>query len=444
MAAPFHRLALFTALLVAALAGCSEGRKPPPKTTVTVVNAAPTQGAISFLREQHVEATLNYREASSPLLFDEDQYDFNIETSPPGAASPQLIDSFSQQVVHGTDYLIVLTEAGGSAVHLVLEKPPFSSTSETEARAVHAAPAGQPVDVFITAPDADLAAATPIGSVAFEQATDPLLLAPGDYVLTLTEAGNPANVLFASAPFTLGAGASNAFVITGDGGEGLAPYSVVVAGTGSGQLFDKNAFSGVEIVNAAADGAPRDVYLDADFSAPIAAAIPGNGVTMQLPVAAGTRKLTVTPAGNPGVVEAELSFTATATRRQTALIAGDPGGLKIAGIQDDPRPVVGESKVRFMNGATLFTGLAFFIVQPGVDVLSGTVSPVTTLTPAGLSARFSIPPGTYDVVLGDPSTSTVVAGPQSLTFSDGGLYTILATNGAGSGTANIVPLQGFE
>jgi hypothetical protein len=438
-----RHLALAAALLVAAaLVGCSEGRKQPPKTTVSVVNAAPTRGQINFLREQHVEATLDYQAASNPLVFDEDQYNFNIETTLPGSSTPQLLDTFTQQVQHGTDYLFVVTEQGGSVVHLVFEKPAFSSTSAAQARVVHAAPSGPAMDVFITAPGADLASAAPLGSVTFEQATQATDLTPGDYVLTVTPAGDPGNVLFTSTPLTVGAGASLAFVVVQEAGEGLAPYGVVVAGTTPALLVDKDAPAGLELINAAADGAPRDVYLDGDFSAPLAAAIPARSVTTQLTVPAGTRKLSVTPAGNPGVVEVEQSYTAASARRESALIAGDAGSLKLAGVQDDPRPVVGESRVRFIDAATLFAGLSFYIVTSGTDVTTAT--PVTTLTPPAISARVAIPPGTYDLVLRDPTTSTNVAGPQSLTFADGGVVTILATNGTASGTADVVLLQGFD
>jgi hypothetical protein len=249
-------------------------------------------------------------------------------------------------------------------------------------------------------------------------------------------------VLFTSTPVTLAAGASLAFVVVQEAGTGLAPYSVVAAGSSGAVLFDKNAPSGLEIVNAAADGAPRDVYLDDDFSVPLAAAIPSPTVSMPLTVAPGARKLSVTPAGNPGVVEVEQSYSAAATGRETVLIAGDPGSLKLTGAQDDPRPIVGQSRVRFMNAATLFTALSFYIMTPGTDVT--TVNPVTTLTVPGMSARVAIPPGTYDFVLLDPTTSTIVAGPQSMTFDDADVVTILATNGAASGTAAIVPLQGFD
>jgi hypothetical protein len=438
-----RHLALAAALLAAAtLVGCSEGRKQPPKTTVSVVDAAPTQGQIDFLREQRVEATLDYRAASSVLVFDEDEYSFNVRTTRPWDSSPQLLDTFSQQVQHGTDYLFVITEQSGAVTHLVFEKPTFSSTSEAEVQVIHAAPSGPAFDVFVTAPDAELAGATAIGSVAFEEATSPLDLAPGDYALALTEAGNPANVLFTSAPFTVAGGASLAFVVVQEAGEGLSPYSVVIAGTSTGGLVDKNAPAGLEIVNAAADGAARDVYLDDDFGAPLAAAVPSPAVAMQVTVAPGTRKLSVTPAGNPGVVEAEQSYAAAAGQRETALIAGDPGSLTVAGAQDDPRPIVGETRVRFMNAATLFTAIEVYIVTHGTDVT--TVSPLVGLTVPAISGRVAIPPGTYDLVLRDPTTSTIVAGPQSLTFEDGGVASILVTNGADPGTANVVLLQGFD
>jgi hypothetical protein len=216
---------------------------------------------------------------------------------------------------------------------------------------------------------------------------------------------------------------------------------VLAVGPAGGQLFDKNAPAGLEFVNAAADGAPRDVYLDDDFTMPLLSAVP-SAVLSETTIPAGDRKLSVTPAGNPGVVELEQSFSGATGRRLTMLLAGDPGSLAMTGLPDDPRPIAGQSRVRFMDAATLFTSLNFYVVVPGTDL--STVLPFTTLSVAGVSARVVIPPGTYDLVVQDATSVTTVAGPQSITLTDSGVETILVTNGTTSGTVDVVLLQGFN
>ncbi|HEU4616416.1 MAG TPA: DUF4397 domain-containing protein [Gammaproteobacteria bacterium] len=429
---------LFLAL---AATSCSEGRKPPPKTTVEVVNSAPTQGTLNFRREQRVETTLDFGASSTPLVFDEDQYDFNVTTTPPGASADTLLDTFSEDVVHGTDYLFVVTEEGGTVEHLIFEKPAFSSTTQAEAVVVHAAASQPPIDLYLTAAGTDITTASPIGSVSFKQGSAPVDLDAGDYVLTVTAAGDPSHVLMTFAPVTVAAG-NLAFVITDGTGDGLVPFSVVMTGPDGGQFFDMSTPSGLELVNAAADNGARDIFLDGDFTSPIYAAVPSPGATAQTIVAPGERKLSVTPAGNPGVIEVEQTFTAVPGRRQTQLLAGNPGSLTFTTAQDDPRPIVDQSRVRFMNAATLFTAVNVYIVPPGTDI--STALPVTSLTVPAISSRVALPPGTYDVVVTASDTGAVIAGPQSVTVSGSGLYTILVTNGADGSTASIVPVQGFD
>lgn len=430
-----------TALAIAGLSGCSQGRQPPEKTTVTVVNAAPTAGTVDFLRVRRVEATLSYRGTSGRLVFDEDQYDFNVETTRPGATQPVQLGTFSMQVMHGTDYLFVLTEDGGSVVPVVVEKPVFESTTEAEVGAVHAAPSQPPLDFYLTAPGADIASAAPLAGLQFEQAATPATVEAGDYVLTVTAAGDPADVLFTSTTLTLNAGESTTFVVAADTGAGIVPFTVVAAGPQPGVLIDKNAKAGVEVVNAAADGAARDVYLDADYGAPLLAAVPSPAASATAIVPPGARTLNVTPAGDTGVVEVEHTFTAVRGIRQTELVAGEPGTLEMIGLQDDAQFVAGEARVRFMDAATLFEALDVYIVPPGTDVT--TVFPVVSLTQPAITQRIAIPPGQYDLVVRDPATSTIVAGPQDLTV-DEGVFSILLTNGATSGTVDAVFLQGFD
>ncbi|HEX5419859.1 MAG TPA: DUF4397 domain-containing protein, partial [Gammaproteobacteria bacterium] len=403
------------------------------------------------LRVQHVEATLDFGATSGDLSFDEDTYDFHAQITPPGAATPTTVASFTQKVVQGTDYLFVLAEVSGAVQPLILATPTMTDTSQTQVAAVHAAPTIPSMDLYFVAPGADPASATPLGSLAFSGTLAPAGLAPGDYQLVLTDAGDPSMLDFRSQTMTLAAGAANDFVITEGDGEGLVPFSVVVSGPNGGILLDQNTPAGLEVVNAAADGAPRDLYLDGDYTAPVVSGLASPGVSPPLKIAPGDHTLDVTPAGNPGVVEIQQAFTAVQGGWQTGLIGGDPGSLAAVGVQDNRRPIAGEALIRFMDAATLFaTGVNVYLAAPGTDTT--TILPVVTLTTPGLSQRGAFAPGDYELSLRDASGNVIpfsdengnlVAEPQPVSLPEG-LFTVLITNGTASGTARIVLLQGFQ
>lgn len=442
----FLRLARAAALIASCtvgLAACEDGRVRPPSVSVRVVHAAPTSPPIQVFRggsSRSQIAELDYRGVSQRVSVDEDQYQFNVHVVQPGGQTTSLAKLFTQQVSSGNDYLIVLTEVGGLIEPIVVETPLFDSTDATEVLAVHAAPGLDPMDVYLEPPGTDLATATPLGEIAFGEQLPAASVDADDYRLSLTASGDPATVLFSSGTFTLEAGDSSTFVVFDDAGEGLAPLSVAGIGTSAALLYDRGVRSGVQVVNAAADEGERDVFLDEDYTAAIVAALPYAGISDLATVPPGSRTLTVTPAANPGVVEDDIDYQPVRGQRYTAVIAGAAGDVTLAVGSDDNRRIVDTARVRFMNGASQFSPMEFFLVPPGTDV-SG-FSSTNVLAAPGVTQRNDLPPGDYELVLRNATTRTVVAGPEPITVG-AGIYTILALDGTG-GTAEVVLLEDFN
>ena len=420
------------------IAGCEDGRVRGPKVGVRVVHAAPTTGEIAFRREEREEASLSYAQASGELLFDADRYDFNVDVAETATGTSARRVTFSQELVGDNEYLFVLTEVAGLVQPMIFEKPVFESTSDAEVTAVHAASSVGSVDVYLEPPGADLTTAVPLGAVAFGGVLDPATRPAGDYRLTLTESGAASNVMLSSGTVPLGAGGSVAFVIVDGTAESTAPFAVVPAGTIASLLVDRSTQSAFQVVNAAADTAARDVFVDGDFTSPALAALEFATPSPATPIAAGAREISVTPAGNPGVVEVEHEFTAARGLIYTLLIAGEPGGLSVGSAANQAREIAGIARIRFMNGASQVTPLDIFLVPPDTDVTNR--PPLFTLQAAGISQRIGATPDDYELVLRDADTDAIVAGPEPLTLAEG-VFTILAVNGATPGTVDIVLLD---
>jgi len=426
-------------LVSSVLAGCEDGRTRPPSVTVRVVHAAPERSTLDFLREQRTEAQLDYRQASGQLVFDSDEYDFNVRALDPGGQTTTLIGNFSHTLVPENTYLFVITEAAGELVPIVIEKEPYDGDS-SEINAVHSAPSLGPMSLYLLPPGTPPAVGTEIGTLAFGETLDSATVEPGDYRLTLTEAGNPANVLMSSGTFELEGRRSYAYAILDPADDSHAAFSVVFLGGETTQLFDRGLQSSMTVLNAAADGEPRDVYVDEDFSEPVLAAAPHLVRSDDIPVAFGSRDISVTPAGNPAAVEGENSGTFARARHHLVLIGGETGDLSIVSALDDRRRIIDQASVSFMNATVGYERLEFFLVPPDTDI-SDRLSSIVLDSPA-MTPRVAFRPGDYELYVRELD-GDVLAGPEPVSVSGKGLYSILATNGAVAGTVDVVYYEDF-
>jgi hypothetical protein len=427
-------------LICCSIAACSgEGRTRGPSTFVTAVHAAPTYGEIAFLREERLAASMNYRN-SGTFSYEVGQYDFNLEVTPPGEATPDRKHSFSEILLENTRHYFVITEDGANLNPIVFNSPDFSTTaSDAELIVVHAAPALSGTDVYLTAPGADLSAANPIASLSFRQTSNPQTAAVGDYQLSITAAGDPLNVLFSSSTLTLAAGASNLLVITDDAGDGTGTISVVRTSSTTEVLADVNAPTNIRVINAAGDTLARDVAIDDDFANLLFAAVPFAAPTDFVPVPSGGRKFTITPAGNAGVLELEYTSTLATGRIYTVLIASGTSALTAQTFTEDRRRVNDQSTVRLLNGST--QALEFFILEVGTSIEG--VQPFQLLA-GEASQAFVVRPSDRELTLRIPGTQTIALGPVPITLDDAGIHSILAVNGATPETSEVVLFDDFD
>jgi hypothetical protein len=131
-------------------------------------------------------------------------------------------------IAENTDYTVYATGGAGGApvtVFTVIDPNPVPTTSQVEVRIVNYSPASGAIDVFITAPNADLSTATP--TVTSPGAPDPLhflVLAPGTYQVRAVPAGTAPAARSTSVVLTL-----NNVVLTGGTGR-----TIVIADRAAG------------------------------------------------------------------------------------------------------------------------------------------------------------------------------------------------------------------
>ncbi len=428
-------------LLSLALSGCDEGRKTPTNTSVSVVHAAPTTGFIGFRREEALEATLDFRQ-TAVVQFNVDVYDFHFDITPAGGESLRPV-SFVQEIVADTSYTIVAAELGGQLQQLVLETPTFDAdSSDVQAMGLHLAPMFGAVDIYLLPPGTDPAAAVPIGSLDFEGQLAPISIAAGEVEVVLTEASDPATVLFRSVSFTLTAGQSVLFTVVDGAGVGFVPVSVLVSGGSNVALVDSSLDSRIRVINTLSDQSSLDIGIDGDLTPPLITGLTYGTVSAYTSITPGSSNLTGSPAGNPSVLEVDFPFTADAGRFATFLISGAPGAATIVFSADDTRPISGEAKLNIYNGAALFAFVDIFITLPGTDL--STIPPTSSIAAGGSVPNLPIAAAEYEITIRDGGTETVLAGPTTITLDDSGLYGILLTDSAGGATVDLTLFDDFN
>ena len=443
-----RRLQLFGLILSClTVVGCDQGRKNPPDASLRTLNAAPSFSTLSIRRgkqatSQNQPRNLRYKEATA-ATYDQDRYDFYVDVSTPGLAAPTPLRNFSKELLTGTDYTLVLTEVGGLIEPVFLEQPnPTANSTQANVIALHAGEVLAPMDLYLSAPGMPFTASAPVASLSFGQSSAAQTIAAGEYVLTATAPGDPTRVLLTSTTFPLAAAGSSALVIVDGAEQGVAPFGVVLMGQTFGELVDQGTQAALRVMNGATDGGARDVAINEQFTPPLFPAVPFATATEYQLVPPTNVTLNVTPPGNPGVLELTTTITPTTNTKHTVLFGGEAGALTHLIVPDDGRRIDAEAQVRFYNVATQFIFLEFFIVGPGITDLS-TVFPIVTLGAPGASTIIPFPPGTYDLYLRPSGSTTLAAGPLTFTVAGGGIYSMLAVNGADTASAGVVYLDDF-
>jgi hypothetical protein len=409
---------------------------------VRVANAAPSFSALDYQREHRDRiATLGFKSAAN-FDYEVDTYDFYVyeRSLDPRVYTPRTW-TFNRALQPDRGYTIVLTEVGGEIEPVFVEYPAAPAT-EAHIVGLHAAAGLPAMDLYLERPGVGIAGATPRGSFNVFEQIAPRTLASGEYELWLTAAGDPANVLLATTTVVLDAGITNTIVVVPEPGQAGAQISVMFVQANSVGVYDRNVTAALRVINGATDTVPRDFALDNQYAPPLFSATPFAEPTAYAAVSPATQTITVTPVGNPGVLELNQQLAPGAAQLNTVLFAGPAGVLVHTGTADDGRRIANESKLLLMNAATQFQAVDFVLTLPDVD--PATVNAFSTLAAPGSTIGYrAIPPGDYDLYLRNAVSGAFLFGPTRLSVASGGIYGVLAINGADTATAAISLFDDF-
>jgi hypothetical protein len=219
-------LAATLAALVLATAACSDDNNSPSSNAqVRVVHGSPDAPAVEVLVDNaSVLDSVAYLDASGYLTVPSGTR--NVKVNVYGTTTTVI--NANVAVAKDEAYTVIATNTVAAIEPLVLTDdltPP--AAGNIKLRLVHGAPSVDLVDIYITAPGADITGLTPnLSDVDFKQNSGYLEVAAGDYQVRITPAGTK-TVAIDTGALTLAAGQIRTAIAVETAGGG-APFSALL------------------------------------------------------------------------------------------------------------------------------------------------------------------------------------------------------------------------
>jgi len=426
---------LAVCLAAVSIGACSTDTELPVatgKASIRAINSIPTSPSISFLIQERAIGVVEYKTASAPARYDDLDYVFSFEAVLAGDILPTRIASHPLKVEADKDYTFVIsgpTAAPAITVWESDERVWAGSETVFAARFGHtAAPLGD-VDVYFDAATTPPTLGPVLGTLAFGEVLPAADFDTGDYILTITAAGDPTIVHFESAPVNVSAPLSAIIsVFEGDAND-LSPWSVRLfnqnAG-GAGVLVDSRFLPTLRLFHASMDFGTADVYFDDPLTLPVLEDHAFGDITDDLEVPVGTLALTYTTADNMGsiLIDAERAIPAGA-RTHLYVVRNSSGDDVLVDHFPDRRSIETRARISIVHTATSHAAVDIYVVPRVLPIdeireLSEDAIPRIPGLALGSDPRqFPMVAGSFDIFVTVLGEKIVLAGPVPLDTSLG-------------------------
>ena len=416
-----NKMLLFTAfflIFVSGLTGCSDDNGnpiiPPNEASIRVLHASPDAPNVDVLVDgQAVLTDVPYKAASQFLSILSGNRNIKVNVA---GTSTSVIDA---NVNFATDSLttIIATNFVAQIEALVLDDegtPP--SGNLLKIRVVHSSPSAPAVDVYVTAPGADINAENPtLTNVPFKANSDFLEIPEGDYQIRITATGSKVPV-YDSGAVALDAG-SILTAVAVDATGGASPVTLIVLTndptTPSIEIADSRAR--LRAVHASPDAPNVDILVDDVIVINDVAFMEFLDYT-EVPF--GDRNIKVNATGT-AISVINVTPPLAAGTDYTVLAVNFSASIEPLLLTDDnTSPTPGNARVRVVHASP---------DAPNVDILVDDVVVLTNVAFKQFSDYLEVPAGARNIKVNATGTAATVI-DETPTLVDGSVYTVVALN----------------
>jgi archaellum component FlaF (FlaF/FlaG flagellin family) len=433
------------------LAACSSSNDapapvPPPETgTVQILHASPDAPTVDVLVNGGVVlANVDYRDASAFINLEVGTYEFEIQANLPGGAKATVLGPAMFPIAADTIYTLAAVGRVADQT-LALEtdwSQPRTDVASGQARlfVLHAARGPEedgslPVDVYLTAPDAELA--NPLPTFDFGDTLGPVEVDPGLYQIRITLGGTD-TIVYDSGEIELTADSDLRIAAVPNTVGGPAAVSLVgIAPTGSLDLFDFRTQTAVRVAHLSAATGAVDVLVNGEIFAGLDN-VTFPAVTGFIPVPGDTYTVAVTDGENPGAVAiGPVDLTLAAGSWYSVLAVNSPVEPLIIE-QKAARPVATAAQVRIVhaaaNPAAASVDIYVLSSPEGLELDITDVDPTLPGIPFKAETGYLyLAADTYYVAVTPAGTKDVVISVVLPALETGDVATAIARDPAGEG-----------
>ena len=421
---------LASAVLLGACAKESSLPKATGKGTLRAINTIPASPSIAFLIEERLIGTANYKTTSTAAQFDDLNYTFNFEVVLAGDTAQTRVASQAFDVEADMDYTFLIAGVIAAPVISVweeIERVWDGSETVFEARFGHTAASLGDIDVYFAAAGIAPVLGAELGTLSFGGIVPAAEYQSGEFVLTITAAGDPTMVLFESDPITPVAQTALIISVFDSDENDLGPLAVRVinlSSGGVGALVDVNVDPSVRFFHASMNAGNTDIYIDDPLTVPFIANHAFGDVTGDLDSQTGVLPLTYTVAGNMGSVLIDVDPTIiSGTHNHYYLIENSTGDDVLITQLPDRRSIDTFARLGLMNTAVTNDIVDIYTVLRGESI--DEALPTTALSLGAASFNLPIAAASYDIYITVVSEKTVLAGPIPLDAGLGDVFDLI-------------------
>lgn len=369
-------------------------------------------------------------------------YDVAVNAILPGNATATVLsESYTLDADYAYDVIAVGSVAEGTLEALVIpDNGSLQDSSKLRVNVAHLASGVPNVDIHVTTPEAVLSADTVLVDLDYKETSGALEIDPADYRIRITLPGE-FDALFDSGTVPLPAGVDLLIGAVNNTATGDSPVNLIVLdGENYSRIYDADAGAELRVIHNAAAVAEVDVSLDGSKALE---SVPFAAVSPLTPIAAGEYLVQVSPSTDPNLVALEETFAIEANKVYSVMAIASEDDAFFP-FTSDLRSVATAAKTRIIHGSQLAGNVDIYLT-PADAALTGSadlsgVAPALSDVPFLADTGFLMLDGAaYDVSItpvGAPETVAIFV--EDLTISNGGVYTVIARDGAGEAPLGVI------
>ena len=343
---PIHRILLAALCLVCvALTGCGKSGSSNTNAQMRILNA--------FAEAPSLNVTVNAKPVATALTFPGPTQYAGIDGGTPTfivsvTGAPTTLVNSMVNVPSGNYTYVVFGPLTGVATLLLNDSFSDPGNGFFAVRVLNAAAGSGALDIYLTAPGADLAATSPtIAGVAYGATSSFTPVTIGtNFEIRVTPSGSK-DVIYDTAPRTFAEHSGTNIVLFGKGSGKLVDVAVLNDDSvGSGAIAE-NLLAQYKIVNASQVPSALNIFVDSILQL---SNVPFTGVSNYQRTSAGAHNLRIEATSTPGATLLALSTSFAAATDTSIALTGPAGALKAVVLNDDNLPPPsGTAGVRVVN-----------------------------------------------------------------------------------------------